>query len=134
MESSVFRSLISFQDAPCYCLFCYVQAMITTTTGLLKYISLGEKCFIVDCYVLSFYNQYHYGEISKLLLSILSLDAPVEVNQLLFSIDLQQFSYYYFLIKLSWNIAFIAYIISVILWYFEHNFFAAVKEIHKVVF
>ena len=40
------------------------------------------------CYVLTLYNQYIYGELSILLLFILSRDTPAWVHLLLFYFDL----------------------------------------------
>ena len=53
------------------------------------------------CYVLLFYNQYIYGELSILILFILSQDTPTEVRLLLLYSDLQKnmlFCYVLFLI------------------------------------
>ena len=93
-----------------------------------------KKC-TSDCYLLPFYSQYGYGELSKKILFLLLRDTPEEVDLLLLSIELQQFSYFrYVLYKLSCIFLFLTNIESILLSYFEHNLFAAVKEIHKLLF
>ena len=65
-----------------------MQEIITKIRGLLKWISLSAKTFTADCYLLRFYSQYLYGELSKLFLFILSWDTHGEVDLLLLSTDL----------------------------------------------
>ena len=117
--SYVFRSLISFRKSPWYCSVCSVQAIITTTRGILKLSSLSAKRYTADCYLFPFYGQYCYGEVSKLLLFLLSQDTPEEVYLMLLSIDLPLFSHFrYFYIKLLWNFVFLTNIKSVVSWIF----------------
>ena len=98
MASSVFRSLILFREVPWYCLVYYVQAIITTTRGLLDWSSFSEKLFTADCYSLSFYSQYRYSELSKLFLFILLQNIPAEVHSLLLNINLQRLYYFYYVL------------------------------------
>ena len=51
-----------------------------------------------DCYILTFYNQYCYNELSILFLFILSQDKPAWVNLILFYIDLRKYCYFYYIL------------------------------------
>ena len=96
MASSVFRSLISFQNAPFYFLFYHYNK------GHLKFRFIKcKKQYTADCYLLPFYSQYIYGELSKLFLFILFQDTPEEVHLLLLSIDLRIFSYFKYVLYLT---------------------------------
>ena len=85
MVLSVFQFIILLLEAPWYCIVCYMQAIITRTKGLLKLGSLSVKKYTYNCYLLSFDNQYRYGELSKLCLFVLSRDTSEEVDLLIFS-------------------------------------------------
>ena len=94
-----------------------MQAIITTTSGLLKWSDLSAKQFTEYCYVFLFNSQYCYGDLSLLLLFVLSRHKHEEVNLLLLSIDLkQQYHFIVFYIKLSRNLYFLKYIEPVYLW------------------
>ena len=131
MVSSVFRSLISFQNVPEYCLVFYVQAVITTTRFFLKLSSLSAKLYTVDCYVLPFYSIYRHNYLSMLLPFLLMQHTTVEFIFLLSYIDFQRFCFTLFYIKLWWNFVFLANIKSVLSCIFKYNFLQqSRKSIH----
>ena len=75
------------------------------------------------CYVLPFYNQHRYGELSILFLFILFWDTPAYVYSLLLSIILWWFYYFYRVYsKLLRKFSCLANIESVYLLYFQTLF------------
>ena len=121
----LYWSLISFREAYWYYLVCYVQAIITTTRGLLKLSYLSAKWFTVYCYLFPFYSHYQYLELLWMFLFIISQDTLEEVHSPPFSVDLKLYSYFrYGHINLSLNIDFLKKISNLFLCgIFEHNFF-----------
>ena len=85
------------------------------------------------CYVLKFYSQYRYGELSISLFYILSWDTTYWVHFLPLYIDLQKICYFImFNFKPSQDFVFLTNFGSFPLWYFWAQCFSAEKQIHNL--
>ena len=135
MASCVFLSLILFREAPWYFLVWYVQEIITTTKVLLKLSSLCSKQYTDNFYLLPFYNQYHYGELSKFLYLYyheIHLWSYICCYFTLTGDDSLILNMFY--IYLSHNINFYQILNLLFCGIFEHIVFVAVKDIDKLQF
>ena len=118
-----------------YITICYVQSIITTTRGPLKWSALREKLFTADCYVFLFNSHYLYGYLSILILLILSRDTHEEVHFLLLSIYPQKSPrLIIFILNFRGTFLLSEKLNLLICGTFKHNMFLSVKEIHNLSF